>query len=367
MENKNIQALTKQNELLETVIELPLTVEEKQELRESEYRIQKAQDLMENAALVIAQELSKIRAKKLYRESYKTFEDYIKNTFDYSRPYGQNMAQYGDFINVAIETLQSTVGENNPMGKFFSLNAIVKMTVATNQLGKYLGLANSEFDRLKPIINNSIKVMVESMPRAKNGISPKLSPDNIEKFYEALNGFIQEKVEEENLLNENSREQVISQISKRILENSEAISLRIDYGKRSLKTESEPEKNITSRWRSVELLAKEYIESLEEVLDVQDVSESNLGYDLEVLYKDGKKIYVEVKKVEHFNQKFKLTRNEFNNVNFYKDSYRIALVVIEPFQIRFTSNPAKKLNFTKVVERYSWESKVVADDLQEDL
>jgi hypothetical protein len=241
------------------------------------------------------------------------------------------------------------------------------MTIATNQLGKYLGLGNSEFNELKPIINSSIKVMVESMPRAKDGISLKIVPDNIEKFYEALNGFIQERVEEENLLNYTSREQIILQISERILENSEVISLRTNYEKRPLKTKSETEKNITSKWRSVELLAKEYLESDEDILEVQDVSESNLGYDLEVLYKDGRKIYVEVKKVDYFNQKFDLTRNEYNHANYHKDDYSVALVILKPFQIKFISNPAEKLSFIKVVERFKWESKNYIDNLQEDL
>ncbi len=55
MKSENTQALAKQNELLKTEIELPLTVEEKLELQECEYRIQEAKDLAEKVIEIITE------------------------------------------------------------------------------------------------------------------------------------------------------------------------------------------------------------------------------------------------------------------------------------------------------------------------
>ncbi len=115
------------------------------------------------------------------------------------------------------------------------------------------------------------------------------------------------------------------------------------------------------------MLAKEYLESREDVLKVEDVSESNLGYDLKVTYKNNKEKYVEVKKVNHLNESFKLTNNEFSDANHYGDDYILALVIIEPFQIKLISNPIRELDFTKVAERWAWKSAGYKDNLQEDL
>ncbi len=116
------------------------------------------------------------------------------------------------------------------------------MIIGINRLGKYLGLGSSKFNDLKPIINNSIKTIFESAPRAKDGISPNLVPQNVEKFYKALNDFIQERIvkiegesitiveaKEKNLLNDSSREEIISQIAEQILEDSEVINLKANY------------------------------------------------------------------------------------------------------------------------------------------
>lgn len=376
MKNESIQALTKQNELLETEIELPLTIEEKQELQECEYRIQKAKETIENEYLIIAQELSKIRAKKLYREEYKTFAEYIKGEWNLTREYGQNSAQIGDFVNAAGETLQLT----SEIGRKFSRNSISEMVVETNRLGKYLGLKDSEFNTLKPIIQNSINIMIESVPKARGGSSPNLVPRTIEQFYKALNEFIEESVievdgesmavgeaKEKNLLNQTSCKEVIPQLAEHILENSEEIDFRAkaNYGRKSLKS-NESEKIITTKWRSSELLAKEYFESLENVLEVEDVSESNLGYDLEIIFKDNRRIYVEVKKVSSFNDTFKLTNNEFANATKYAEDYYVALVIHDPFQISFISNPVAELEHKKVIEQISWKFGDYSNNLQKD-
>ena len=60
---------------------------------------------------------------------------------------------------------------------------------------------------------------------------------------------------------------------------------------------SEP---VIKKWRSSEQNAAEYLKSLNAILSVKDVTQANLGYDLEVLLITGKRIYIEIKSVSSF-------------------------------------------------------------------
>ena len=153
------------------------------------------------------------------------------------------------------------------------------------------------------------------------------------------------------------------QVNKDLPEKSEII---FSTG-RLARQQQHSEKVITTKWRSAEIVAKEYLESLEEVLKVEDVSESNLGYDLEVFYKDNRKIYVEVKKVTSFNEPFKLTNNEFGYASKYGEDYYIALVIDNPFEINFISNPIAELECKRVVEKISWKFGDYTNNLQKHL
>lgn len=109
------------------------------------------------------------------------------------------------------------------------------------------------------------------------------------------------------------------------------------------------------KWRSAEKNALEYLQSLEGVLAASDVSTANMGYDLEVMLESGKRIYIEVKSVNSFNEPFKITNNEYSSAHSYGDSYYLAIVINdEPFQIKLVPDPIKNLSFQKQIERWSW-------------
>jgi hypothetical protein len=109
------------------------------------------------------------------------------------------------------------------------------------------------------------------------------------------------------------------------------------------------------KWRSAEQNAAEYLRSLRTILSVADVSQANLGYDLEILLTNGKRAYVEVKSVAHFSEPFKISNNEYASAHRYGEDYHIALVVNEdPFLIQFITNPINILGFEKKCERWSW-------------
>lgn len=126
---------------------------------------------------------------------------------------------------------------------------------------------------------------------------------------------------------------------------------------------SEP---VIKKWRSSEQNAAEYLKSLKAVLSVKDVTQANLGYDLEVLLTSGKRIYVEIKSVSSFSEPFKISNNEYSSAHSYGLDYYIALVINDDhFMMKFISEPIKTLSFEKKCERWSWFCEQYANDLQD--
>lgn len=120
------------------------------------------------------------------------------------------------------------------------------------------------------------------------------------------------------------------------------------------------------KWRSSEKNAQEYLKALNVALSVKDVTEANLGYDLEMMLHNGKRIYIEVKSVNTFSEAFKISNNEYSSAHNYGSDYYIALVINnDDFQIKFIPNPIKTLNFEKKCERWSWFCGEYINELQE--
>ena len=120
------------------------------------------------------------------------------------------------------------------------------------------------------------------------------------------------------------------------------------------------------KWRSSEKNAQEYLKALNVALSVKDVTEANLGYDLEMMLHNGKRIYIEVKSVNTFSEPFKISNNEYSSAHNYGSDYYIALVINnDDFKIKFIPNPIKTLNFEKKCERWSWFCGEYINELQE--
>lgn len=110
------------------------------------------------------------------------------------------------------------------------------------------------------------------------------------------------------------------------------------------------------RWRSAERNALEYIKAMDGVLGVSDVSQANLGHDLEVTTKSGKRKLVEVKCVASFAEPFRLTSNEYAAASSAGADYVLAIVVNgDQFDIRFVRDPVAVLSFERRCERWSWQ------------
>lgn len=120
------------------------------------------------------------------------------------------------------------------------------------------------------------------------------------------------------------------------------------------------------KWRSSEQNAAEYLKSLNAVLSVKDVTQANLGYDLEVLLTNGKRIYIEIKSVSSFSEPFKISNNEYSSAHSYGLDYYIALVVNQDdFMIKLISEPIKTLTFEKKCERWSWFCEKYSGEMKE--
>jgi len=109
------------------------------------------------------------------------------------------------------------------------------------------------------------------------------------------------------------------------------------------------------KWRSAELNAATWFESLSVVAAVKDVSKANIGYDLDVLLRDGKQYQVEVKSVKSFADLFRMTNNEHATAYQHGDSYLLVFIVnSDPFELEIVQNPIRALSLEKRCEQWTW-------------
>ena len=118
-------------------------------------------------------------------------------------------------------------------------------------------------------------------------------------------------------------------------------------------------------WRSAEQNALAWLSALSDVVSAKDVSQANVGYDLEVVKRNGERWYVEVKSVTRFGDPVRLTNNEHATAFQHGQSYLLAFVVngSDQFAIRFISDPVHTLALEKRCEQWSWYSDNYLDKL----
>lgn len=110
------------------------------------------------------------------------------------------------------------------------------------------------------------------------------------------------------------------------------------------------------KWRSVEKNVKAVLELLDNVVCVTDVSEQNIGYDLEAVFSDGTRRFYEVKSVGKLGEQISFSNNEYSTCVSLKDSYYLAIAAETNYNIEvcFVKNPVEKLHFEKRVTRWDW-------------
>ena len=123
-------------------------------------------------------------------------------------------------------------------------------------------------------------------------------------------------------------------------------------------TETQPKvKTITSiqRWRSAEENALNALNA--NGFRLKDVSNQNVGYDLEGIDPNGNDIYIEVKSVDYVGQKFRMTNNEFAAAQYKQQNYFIAIVLQnkDVLEISLINNPVNKLDLKRQCVQWVWE------------
>lgn len=115
-----------------------------------------------------------------------------------------------------------------------------------------------------------------------------------------------------------------------------------------------PNLKIQAKWRSAEENALFILNS--NGFNLKDVSNSNVGYDLEGLDCNGKEIFIEIKSIEYNGQTFRLTNNEFAVAQQKQDSYYILLVNQQHnyIELSWIRNPIKNLILDRKCIQWVW-------------
>lgn len=171
-------------EVIQGEVELPLTDDEIARKLQLEIEIDEAKALMQtakeaievevekgqNASLVMMRNFAEIRESRLYRDTHTTIEEYALDRFGFGKGYFLNMAQRGDFLKVLETSLDADV-----VGKM-SGQTVKKLMDGASKIGKDLGLKPSEFNVLRPIIENSAKILIDASTNAEGevNITPRI-------------------------------------------------------------------------------------------------------------------------------------------------------------------------------------------------
>lgn len=109
-------------------------------------------------------------------------------------------------------------------------------------------------------------------------------------------------------------------------------------------------KPIVTKWRSTE---KQVIE-IEEHLGNRaiDVSNRNVGYDIESITPEGKYRYIEVKSLNSGNSTFSITNNEYTSAHQLGESYYICLIF--DGKAIYIQDPISNLEFEKRIRQWEW-------------
>jgi hypothetical protein len=116
-----------------------------------------------------------------------------------------------------------------------------------------------------------------------------------------------------------------------------------------------PDTRNLKRWRTAEQNVAALL-SAQLKAQVSDVSQSNLGYDLEVVYPDGARDYVEVKSLDRQFGDFSLTNNEYAHAAMVGDNYVLALCKVDENKVSWVlvRNPVKNLDLVRRCTRWEW-------------
>jgi hypothetical protein len=179
----------KQREL--AIYDVPLTVDEQNELAEREAAIVAAKTQFEGLPFVMGANLDAIREKSLFR-AYRNadgtpmnFGQYAFSKFGITREYAQNLAQLSGFHRVAMEAVETSEQLQ------LSVKSANEMARSTNRFAKELGLERIPgFEEMRPIIKNVTRMIADIAPKnARTGLA-EVTPRLVQTVSEQLSEVI---------------------------------------------------------------------------------------------------------------------------------------------------------------------------------
>ena len=113
--------------------------------------------------------------------------------------------------------------------------------------------------------------------------------------------------------------------------------------------------NPKKRWRSAEKHVLSILNN--NGFKLEDVSNQNLGYDLEGFDPYGDRVFIEVKSLAFTGQKFRMTNNEYACAQIKRHSYLIALAYLEEdnIEIALIKDPVNSLSLNRQCVQWVWE------------
>jgi len=117
----------------------------------------------------------------------------------------------------------------------------------------------------------------------------------------------------------------------------------------------EPLAGIVTRWRTAEIATMEYLNS--RGWHLEDVSGQNVGYDLSGTDPSGDPARIEVKKVDHPNERFAMTNNEMSLMLTSPGGYLLAVLVGDGRYVKLMLiDPSnEEMSKERVCRRWDWE------------
>lgn len=124
----------------------------------------------------------------------------------------------------------------------------------------------------------------------------------------------------------------------------------------NLEIKSYSKKNVIKKWRSIEENARLLLEESNDVIKVIDVSKRNIGFDLEVTYKDGNKKFFEIKSVNSFGDLISITNNEYLTAIKNPSEYNLMIVRQTDTKIEalIINDPIGTLEIEKRIKSFEW-------------
>lgn len=382
-------------EVIQSELILPLSDEESTRKLALENKVDKAQEEIENAKEKIIAEVNKaisaekvmmralaeIRRDKLFRETHKYFREYAVERFGIKNgQYALNLAQAGDYLSIFSETFEDADA--------LSYRTIKSLLVETNKIAEQIGVGKSEFLLMNPIIESVAIILNDASTKKKDG-KPNIKPPILEQVNEMVAKIVKDgtvtidgvqmKVSEakEQVMSDNSlQKEIISQMAEQILAKSEIIQnetkINLESTNKPIQIEVEEFEEVYSEGKKdteiAEVRVAEYLRAMKNIANVQTVGIKNRGWDIEATFDNGRKIYVEVKSVKSFNERFRITEREYNKASFYKNDYYIAVIInSEKSQIKFISDIHNKMKPDEVIQTVYYQFNNYSNHLEEEI